>query len=49
MDFPFDGQTLEAEATFAPGAEILVGTHLLRQYRLEINFVSQTVLLERVA
>ncbi len=47
VDFPFDGQTVEADATFVPGGEILVGTHLLRQYRLEINFVSRTVLLER--
>lgn len=48
VDFPFDGQTVVAEATFAPGVEILIGTHLLRQHRLEINFVDKTVLLERV-
>jgi len=47
VDFPFDGQTVVAEATFATGVEILIGTHLLRQNRLEINFVDKTVLLER--
>jgi hypothetical protein len=48
VDFPFDGQTVTAQATFVPGGEILIGTHFLRQYRLEINFVHRTVLLERV-
>lgn len=36
-------------ATFAPGREILVGTRLLRDYRLEIDFVARTLLLERVS
>jgi predicted aspartyl protease len=45
---PFDGQTVVAEATFVAGGEILIGTHLLRRYRLEINFPAQTVLVERV-
>ena len=49
VDFPFDGQTIIAEATFAPGNEILIGTHLLQQYRLEIHWPNQTVELERVA
>ncbi|MCS6859572.1 MAG: hypothetical protein NZT92_04535 [Abditibacteriales bacterium] len=48
VDFPFDGQTVVAVATFVPGDEILIGTNLLRAYRLEINFVARTVLLERV-
>jgi hypothetical protein len=47
VEFPFDGQTVVAVATFVPGDGILIGTHLLRNYRLEINFVDQTVLLER--
>jgi predicted aspartyl protease len=47
VDFPFDGQTVVAEATFVAGSEILVGTHLLREYSLRIDFVSKTVLLER--
>lgn len=49
VDFPFDGQTVEAEATFAPVGEILIGTQLLSQYRLEIDFAARTVLLTRVA
>jgi predicted aspartyl protease len=45
--FPFDGRTLLVEATFVSGSQILVGTHLLRDYRLQIDFVSKSVLLER--
>ncbi len=48
IDFPFDDQTVMAEATFVTGSEILIGTHLLRRYRLEINFPDRRVLLERV-
>jgi hypothetical protein len=48
VDFPFDGETVAALATFVPGDSILIGTGLLRRYRLEINFVARTVLLERV-
>ena len=46
VEVPFDGQMVHAEATFVPGQEILIGTHLLRSYRLEISFPAQTVLLE---
>jgi predicted aspartyl protease len=46
---PFDGQQVTAEATFVASSEILIGTHLLRQYRLEIDFVLRTVLLQRAA
>ncbi|HJT78563.1 MAG TPA: hypothetical protein VJ739_15265 [Gemmataceae bacterium] len=49
VDFPFDGHTVQAEATFAPVNQILIGTHLLRRYRLEVDFVARTVLLTRVA
>lgn len=49
VDFPFDGETLLAEATFVPGQEILLGAQLLRRYRLEIDFPARTVRLERVA
>jgi predicted aspartyl protease len=48
VEFPFDGRTIQAEATFVPGREILVGTQLLQSYRLAIHFPDQTVLLERV-
>ena len=47
--FPFDGRIIAAEATFVPNNEILIGTHLIREYRLEINFPAKMVLLERVA
>ncbi len=48
VDFPFDGDVIAANATFVAGAEILVGTHLLRLHRLEINFPAATVRVERV-
>jgi len=38
---------VQATATFVNGPEILIGTNLLRAYRLEIKFASQTVGLER--
>ena len=47
VDFPFDGQTVMAEATFVSAGDILVGTHLIRRYRLEIDFPDRKVLLER--
>ena len=48
VDFPFDGVVIQAEATFVANSEILIGTHLLREYRLLVNFVRQTVELENV-
>lgn len=47
VEIQFDGKIVTAEATFSPGREILVGTHLLRRYRLEINFDQRSVVLER--
>lgn len=49
VDFPFDGDTMLAEATFVTGNEILIGTGLLQDYRLQIDFVAETLLLQRVA
>ena len=49
VDFPFDGSAIQAETTFVAGHQILIGTHLLRKYRLQINFVSKTVELESVS
>lgn len=49
IDFPFDGQLLAVDASFAPIEEILIGTGLLQDYRLEINFVTRSVVLEKVA
>ena len=49
IDFPFDGEVIEARATFVAANQILLGTHLLRDYRLEVNFVTRVVALERVS
>jgi predicted aspartyl protease len=49
IEFPFDGQMLSVEASFAPIEEILIGTGLIQNYRLEVNFVARTVVLERVS
>jgi len=46
VDFPFDGQLLRAEATFVPGGEILIGTHLLANHCLTVHFPNRSVLIE---
>ena len=48
VSFPFDGQIVRAEATFVLGTHILIGTHLLRDYRLTVDSTGKTVSLERV-
>jgi hypothetical protein len=48
VDFPFDGETVRAEATFVSGEEMLIGTHVMQSYRLEIHFPDQTVRLAKV-
>jgi predicted aspartyl protease len=48
VEFPWDGKMVDAEATFADVDEILIGTHLLRDYRLSIDFVARTVRAERL-
>ena len=48
VDFPFDGRTLRADATFVDSREILIETHLLRRHRLTIDFVAETVKVVRV-
>jgi predicted aspartyl protease len=48
VQFPFDGRIAVAEVSFNPGGPILIGTRFLQQYRLEIDFATGTVLLERV-
>jgi predicted aspartyl protease len=47
VEFPFDGDQVSAMATFSPGTEILLGTRLLRNHRLEFDFLAQTVELRR--
>ncbi len=48
VEFPFDGQTVLAEATFVETDCVLIGTALLRDHRLEVHFPDRTVALERV-
>jgi clan AA aspartic protease len=40
---PFDGQTMDVQATFVDGDEILIGTHLLQRYRLTIDFPTKSL------
>jgi len=47
VDFPFDGRTIAAEATFVGTGDILVGTHLLKEYRLEVDFPAARVVVEK--
>jgi clan AA aspartic protease len=47
VDFPFDGRTVRVQATFVDGEEILIGTRLLRDSRLSIDFPARTLLIER--
>jgi clan AA aspartic protease len=47
VDFPFDGVDVTATATFSPGKETLIGTRLLEDYRLEIDFRTRIVVLMR--
>jgi predicted aspartyl protease len=46
---PFDGEIVSAEATFVTGDEILIGTRLLPDHRLTIDFPAGTVHIERTA
>ena len=46
VDFPFDGRSVRAQATFVDGDEILIGTRMLRNYRLRIDFPARTVVIK---
>jgi predicted aspartyl protease len=48
VDFPFDGEILSAQVAYAEVSEILIGTGLLKDYRLEIDFHAGTLELTRV-
>jgi predicted aspartyl protease len=48
VEIPFDGETIQVEATFVAGDTALIGTQMLPSHRLEINFPQSSVLLERV-
>lgn len=47
VDFPFYDGTVRAQATFVKGDEILIGTRLLRDYRLRIDFPARIVAIEK--
>ncbi len=47
VDFPFDGQSVRAQATFVNGREVLIGTRMLRDYRLRVDFPARTVVIEK--
>jgi predicted aspartyl protease len=47
VDFPFDGQLVRVQANFVDGEEILIGTRMLRDYRLQIDFPARTVSIEK--
>jgi hypothetical protein len=47
VDFPFDGQIQTLEASFMSAVDILIGIHMLRQYRLVIDFPAGFIRLDR--
>jgi hypothetical protein len=47
VDFPLDGQIVRVQSTFVDGNEILIGTGMLREYRLSIDFPARTVVIEK--
>ena len=46
VTFPFDGRTVRVQATFVDGKEILIGTRLLQDYQLRIDFPARTVAID---
>jgi predicted aspartyl protease len=46
IDFVFDGQHVEAEATFVDEQALLIGTHLLQRHRLHVDFVRRKLRIE---
>lgn len=47
VDFPFDGLMRRVQATFVEGDELLIGTRLLRDYWLRIDFPVRTVMIDK--
>lgn len=47
VDFSFDGNRVRVGATFVDGDEILIGTRMLEDYRLVIDFPAQALTIER--
>lgn len=46
VDFPFNGRMATAQATFTDADGILIGTGMLREYRLHVDFRLGTVSLD---
>jgi clan AA aspartic protease len=46
VDFYFDRKNVRVQATFVDGDEILIGTEMLQDYRLQIDFLAQAVTVE---
>lgn len=49
VEFPFDGDVVIAEATFVEGEEILVGTRIMLNHELAIDFPARSLRLERAS
>lgn len=47
VEFPFDGDFIESEVTFVDSDALLIGTALLANHHLEIDFPAKAVSLER--
>ncbi len=47
FDLEFDGEWIEAMTTFAQSETALIGTRLMQEHRLLIDFVGRSVLLTR--
>ena len=47
VQIPFDGRAVTAQATFVDAPSILIGTRLIQEYRLTVDFPEKAVQLER--
>jgi hypothetical protein len=47
VEAPFDDRTFRTYATFAPGDGSLIGTAMLEEYRLTVDFPAECLMLER--
>jgi len=47
VDFPFDGRIVQAQATFVDGDDILIGTRILQDYRVVIDFPMKLVTIQK--
>lgn len=48
VDFPFDGEVIRALVTFVAGDEVLIGTRLMLDHRLVIDFTEGSVELQGI-